>query len=105
MEINGIDLKEKIKNGEKLIVEFWAEWCGPCKVMKPIFERVSNSNENDDVQMYTMDIDLNKETAIGFGIRSIPTIKVFNGGSVIGTKVGVLNETSIKDIVKELINE
>ena len=48
MEISGIDLKEKIKNGEKLIVEFWAEWCGPCKVMKPIFERVSNSNENDD---------------------------------------------------------
>ena len=105
MEISGIDLKEKIKNGEKLIVEFWAEWCGPCKVMKPIFERVSNSNENGDIKMYTMNIDLNKEAAIGFGIRSIPTIKVFNGGSVIGTKVGVLNETSIKDIVKELINE
>lgn len=104
MEINGIDLKEKIKNGEKLIVEFWAEWCGPCKVMKPIFERVSNSNENDDIKMYTMNIDLNKEAAIGFGIRSIPTIKVFNGGSVIGTKVGVLNETSIKDLVTELIN-
>ena len=104
MEISGIDLKEKIKNGEKLIVEFWAEWCGPCKVMKPIFERVSNSNENDDVKMYTMYIDLNKEAAIGFGIRSIPTIKVFNGGSVIGTKVGVLNETSIKDLVTELIN-
>ena len=104
MEISGIDLKEKIKNGEKLIVEFWAEWCGPCKVMKPIFERVSNSNENDDVKMYTMNIDLNKEAAIGFGIRSIPTIKVFNGGSVIGTKVGMLNEASIKDLIKELIN-
>ena len=104
MEISGIDLKEKIKNGEKLIVEFWAEWCGPCKVMKPIFERVSNSNENDDIKMYTMNIDLNKEAAIGFGIRSIPTIKVFNGGSVIGTKVGMLNEASIKDLVTELIN-
>jgi len=104
MEISGIDLKEKIKNGEKLIVEFWAEWCGPCRVMKPIFEKVANSNENYDVKMYTMDIDLNKEVAIGFGVRSIPTIKVFNGGSVIGTKVGVLNETSIKDLVTELIN-
>jgi thioredoxin 1 len=72
--------------------------------MKPIFERVANSNENDDVQMYTMDIDLNKETAIGFGVRSIPTIKVFNGGSIIDTKVGMLNETSIKNMVKELIN-
>ena len=104
MEISGIDLKEKIKNGEKLIVEFWAEWCGPCKVMKPIFERVSNSNENDDIKMYTMNIDLNKEAAIGFGIRSIPTIKVFNGGSVIDTKVGMLNERSIKNMVTELIN-
>ena len=104
MEISGIDLKEKIKNGEKLIVEFWAEWCGPCRVMKPIFEKVANSNENDGVKMYTMDIDLNKEVAIGFGVRSIPTIKVFNGGSVIGTKVGVLNKTSIKDLVTELIN-
>jgi thioredoxin 1 len=104
MEISGIDLKEKIKNGEKLIVEFHGVWCQPCQIMKPIFERVANSNENGNVQMYTMDIDLNKEVAIGFGVRSIPTIKVFNGGSVIGTKVGVLNETSIKDLVKELIN-
>ena len=54
--------------------------------------------------MYTMNIDLNMEIGVSFGIRSIPTIKVFNGGSVIDTKVGVLNETSIKDMVKELIN-
>lgn len=103
MEISGIDLKEKIKNGEKLIVEFWAEWCGPCKMMKPIFERVASNNDTE-VQMYTMDIDQNRDYAQTLGIRSIPTIKVFNGGSVIDTKVGMLNETSIKDIVKELIN-
>ena len=103
MEISGIDLKEKIKNGEKLIVEFWAEWCGPCKVMKPIFEKVALTNESD-VKMYTVNIDKNKEVATSLGIRSIPTIKVFNGGSVIGTKVGMLNEASIKDLVTELIN-
>jgi len=103
MEISGIDLKEKIKNGEKLIVEFWAEWCGPCKMMKPIFERVASNNDTE-VQMYTMDIDQNRDYAQTLRIRSIPTIKVFNGGLVIDTKVGVLNETSIKDLVKELIN-
>ena len=103
MEISGIDLKEKIKNGEKLIVEFWAEWCGPCKMMKPIFERVASNNDTE-VQMYTMDIDQNRDYAQTLGIRSIPTIKVLNGGLVIDTKVGVLNETSIKDLVKELIN-
>lgn len=103
MEINSVDLKEKIKNGEKIIVEFHGVWCQPCQIMKPIFEKISKENTSE-VQMYTMDIDLNKETAIGFGIRSIPTIKVFNGGSVIGTKVGMLNEASIKDLIKELIN-
>ena len=103
MEISSVELQQKINQGEKLMVEFWAEWCGPCKMMKPIFEKISKENTSE-VQMYTMDIDLNKETAIGFGIRSIPTIKVFNGGSVIGTKVGMLNEASIKDLIKELIN-
>ncbi len=103
MEISDINLKEKIKNGEKLIVEFWAEWCGPCKVMKPIFEKVALTNESD-VKMYTVNIDKNKEVATSLCIRSIPTIKVFNGGSVIGTKVGMLNESSIKDLVTELIN-
>ena len=103
MEINSVELQQKIKNGEKVIVEFWGTWCQPCLAMKPIFEKVSKENTSE-IQMYTMDIDLNKEIAIGFGIRSIPTIKVFNGGSVIDTKVGMLNETSIKNMVKELIN-
>jgi len=103
MEINSVDLQQKIKNGEKIIVEFWGTWCQPCLAMKPIFEKVSKENTSE-VQMYTMDIDLNKEVGMSLGIRSIPTIKVFNGGSVIDTKVGMLNETSIKDMVKELIN-
>jgi thioredoxin 1 len=103
MEINSVELQQKIKNGEKVIVEFWGTWCQPCLAMKPIFEKVSKENTSE-IQMYTMDIDLNKEIAIGFGIRSIPTIKVFNGGSVIDTKVGMLNERSIKNMVTELIN-
>ena len=103
MEINSVELQQKIKNGEKVIVEFWGTWCQPCLVMKPIFEKVSKKNTSE-VQMYTMDIDINKEIAIGFGIRSIPTIKVFNGGSVIDTKIGLLSENQINELVKELIN-
>tara|TARA_R110000822_G_C15163066_1_gene478491 strand:+ start:339 stop:653 length:315 start_codon:yes stop_codon:yes gene_type:complete len=103
MEINSVDLQQKINNGEKIIVEFWGTWCQPCLAMKPIFEKVSKENTSE-VQMYTMDIDLNSKVGVSLGIRSIPTIKVFNGGSVIDTKVGMLNETSIKDMVKELIN-
>jgi thioredoxin 1 len=103
MEITGNQLQEKIKNGEKVIVELWGTWCGPCKMMKPVFERVASENTTN-VQMYTMDVDQNREVAMSFGIKSIPTILSFNKGNVVGTKVGVLQEQDIKGLVQELIN-
>lgn len=103
MEISSSELKEKINNGEKVIVDFHATWCGPCKMMKPTFERLTNENTTE-VGMYTMDVDLNRELAIELGIRSVPTIKIFNGGQVSGTKIGVLSEGQIKELVTELIN-
>lgn len=103
MEINSIDLQQKLNNGEKVIVEFWAEWCGPCRMMKPIFEKVATENSSD-VQMYTMNIDQNQGVAAALGIRSIPTVKMFNANQVIDTKVGVLNESQINSLVTELIN-
>jgi thioredoxin 1 len=103
MEISSVELQQKINNGDKMIVEFWAEWCGPCKMMKPIFERVASSNESE-VKMYTLNIDNNREVAMSLGIRSIPTVKMFNSGEVVETKVGMMNEGQIKDLVTELIN-
>lgn len=102
MEITAKELEEKIQNGEKVIVEMWAPWCGPCRMMKPVFEKVAENN-NTDVQMYTMNIDENQSVARDYGVRSIPTIKVFNNGNVVDTKVGVLNENSIKEMVTELL--
>jgi thioredoxin 1 len=106
MEITAQELKEKIENGEKLIVDFWATWCGPCKMLKPIFDKTSlQINEsNTGVKMYTMDVDLNREVAMSLGIRSVPTIKVFNAGQIVETKVGVLNEGQIKGLITGLIN-
>ena len=104
MEITNSELREKLNNGEKVIVEFWAEWCGPCRMLKPVFERVASSNKTD-VQMYTMNIDEgdNKDTAIQYGIRSIPAIKSFNGSEVTNTSVGVVSEQSIKEMVTLLV--
>lgn len=103
MEISSVDLQEKIKDGKKIIVEFWAPWCGPCRMMKPAFEKVAAANDTD-VEMYTMDVDMNREIAASLGIRSIPTVKIFNEGEVIETVVGVLSEDHIKGKVKELVN-
>jgi len=103
MEISSVDLQQKINNGEKVIVEFWSSWCGPCKVMKPVFEKVATENTSE-VQMFTMNVDQNQAVVASLGIRSIPTIKVFNGGEVVDTRVGVLNENQINGLIAELIN-
>lgn len=103
MEISSVELQKKINDGEKIIVEFWAPWCGPCRMMKPIFEKVANENSSD-VHMFTMNVDQNQPIATSLGIRSIPTIKIFNSGQDIETKVGVLSESQINDLLKELIN-
>jgi thioredoxin len=103
MEITGEQLQEKIKDGEKIILKLGTVWCGPCKVLNPIFEKVARENTSD-VQMYTMDVDQNRELAMTLGVRSVPTIKVINGGNVVGTKVGLIQEQEIKELVQELIN-
>jgi thioredoxin 1 len=72
-------------------------------MLKPIFEKVANENTTD-VQMYTLDVDLNREIAMSLGVRSVPTIKMFNAGEVIDTKVGMQSETQLNDMINTLIN-
>ena len=103
MEISSVELQEKINKGEKIILKLGATWCGPCKMLKPIFEKVANENTTD-VQMYTLDVDLNREIAMSLGVRSVPTIKLFNAGEVIDTKVGMQSETQLNDMINTLIN-
>lgn len=103
MEITSVELQEKINNGEKIILKFSASWCRPCSILKPIFERVAKENTTD-VQMYSLDVDFNKEVAMSLGVRSVPTIKTFNMGEVVDTKVGLMNEEQIKGLISELVN-
>jgi thioredoxin len=102
MEISAKELQEKINNGEKIILEMWAPWCNPCTMIKPVFERVASKNTSD-VQMYTMNIDTNKEYAQSLGVRSIPTIKLFSNGKVSDTVVGIMSEDKIKSLINNLI--
>lgn len=103
MEISSVELQEKINKGDKIILKLGASWCGPCKMLNPIFEKIANKNESD-VQMYSIDVDLNREIAMSLGVRSVPTIKVFNSGEVVDTKVGVLSEAALNEILNDLIN-
>lgn len=106
MEITQELLQEKINNGDKLIVDFWAPWCRPCGIMKPVFEKVSEEfrNENSDVQLFTLNVEENKEFASQLGIRSIPTVKSFSEGKEVYSQPGMQMESQIKELVDNLLN-
>lgn len=104
MEITSELLKEKINNGEKILVDFHGVWCGPCKIMKPIFEKIASQlkEEGSEVQMYTMDVDNNRELTSELGLRSIPTIKGFSDGQEIFSEVGIKQTNAILEMVDRL---
>lgn len=106
MEITTEELKQKIENGDKLIVDFHAKWCGPCKVMKPAFEKLAEEyrKQNSEVQLYTMDVELNQEFASSLGVRAVPTVKSFSDGKEVYSQPGMQMEGQIKQLVTNLIN-
>lgn len=75
-----------LKSDKPVVVDFWAQWCGPCKMIGPILEELSG--ERDDITIVKMDIDENPEVPTNFGVRSIPTILIFKGGETIATTMG-----------------
>ena len=106
MEITSSEFKEKNNNGEKFIVDFYGDWCGPCKMLKPIYEKVAKDLEtqNSDIKLYTMNVDKNRDMVVSLGVRSVPTIKSFANGKEINTKVGLFQENALLDLANNLLN-
>ena len=87
--------KDISANDVPVVVDFGAEWCGPCKVLDPILEEIAVENKNK-VKIYKMNIDENPMTPQKYGIRGIPTIMIFKKGELIDTKVGSLPKTALE---------
>ena len=88
---------EDISNSEvPIIVDFWAEWCGPCKQIGPILEEISN-DKKDSIKILKLNIDENPNTPQKYGVRGIPTLMLFKKGSLVDTKVGSLPKSSLTD--------
>lgn len=83
-----------IQSSKPVLVDYWAEWCGPCKAIAPILDEVSKAYDGR-VQITKMNVDENRTVPAKFGIRGIPTLMLFKGGTLAATKVGALTKAQL----------
>ena len=83
-----------LKSDKPVLVDYWAEWCGPCKMIAPILNEIADEY-GDRLKICKLDIDANQETPPKYGIRGIPTLMLFKNGEVEATKVGALSKSQL----------
>jgi len=99
IQLSDESFETEVINAElPVIVDFWAEWCGPCKMIAPILEEVAKESAGK-VIIGKLNVDENAETAPKYGIRGIPTLLMFKGGKVVATKVGALSKTQLSEFI------
>jgi|TARA_B110000211_G_scaffold175946_1_gene198868 thioredoxin 1 len=96
------DFNELINSTKPTLVDFYADWCGPCKMMSPLIEE-TKKDLGDGATVLKIDIDKNSDVAIKYGIRSIPTLLIFKEGEVVWRQSGVPSKSLIVESVKKFI--
>jgi len=103
LEFTDANFDEQVLQADMpVIVDFWAEWCGPCRMVGPIIEQIGEEYEGK-VKVGKVDVDNNPQTAMKFGIRNIPTILFFKNGEIADKQVGAVPKQAIANKVEALI--
>ena len=89
-----------LKSEKPVLVDYWAEWCGPCKMIAPILDEVAKSHEAK-LQIAKMNVDENRDIPAKFGIRGIPTLMLFKNGELAATKVGAMSKTQLNAFIDQ----
>lgn len=92
--------KEVLQEKGLVLVDFWAEWCGPCRVLTPVLEQLA-SEMAPQIKIVKMNVDENPDTPGSFGVRSIPTLVLFKNGEAVSTKVGALPKSTLEQWIQQ----
>lgn len=103
LEITDKDFQEKVLESDKpVMVDFWAAWCGPCRMVAPIVDELSNEYA-DKAVIAKVDVDQNQEFAAKYGVRNIPTVLFFKNGEMVNRQVGVAQKETYKEAIDNLL--
>ena len=93
---------EVLQSGIPVLVDFWAEWCGPCKAIAPTVSEIAN-DYNGKIKVGKVNVDTNQKIAMEYGIRSIPSLLIFKGGTILNQVVGSVQKDSITKLLDEAL--
>jgi thioredoxin len=99
-EINDQQLEQLKNEGKNILLDLYGTWCGPCKILIPKLEQIETQHEN--VVFVKMDVDKNQNYALSLGIRSVPTVMIYNGDKLVDRSQGVQSESYYKEILNKL---
>ena len=102
IELTSQNFNQEIKNNDLVLVDFWAEWCGPCKSMHPIFTRLAKKYKQ--IRFARVNVDNAQNIAMKYGVQSIPTFIMFKNGEIVNRMVGAVGEPGIHMICKKIID-